>query len=149
MVMDVDDLPPRGRIVVDSAPIIYLLEDHPVFASRYAPLFERAEARHYELVISTVTLVEVLTGPLRTGDSALAETYRAALTSPPTWRVVDLNASIAHRAAQIRARSRLRLPDAVQMATALETSSIALVTHDRDFSSSALDALSFGVNVYR
>lgn len=148
MVMDVGDLPPRGRIVVDSAPIIYLLEDHAVFAPRYAPLFERAEAQHYELVISTVTLAEVLTGPLRVGDSALAETYRAALTSPPTWRVVDLDASIAHRAAQIRARSRLRLPDAVQMATALETSSIALVTHDRDFSSSALDALSAGVTVY-
>ncbi len=148
MVMDVGDLPPRGRIVVDSAPIIYLLEDHAEFAPRYAPLFEGAEAQHYELVISTVTLVEVLTGPLRAGDSALAETYRAALTSPPTWRVVDLNPSIAHRAAQIRARSRLRLPDAVQMATALETSSIALVTHDRDFSSSALDALSAGVTVY-
>ncbi len=148
MVMDVGDLPPRGRIVVDSVPIIYLLEDHAEFAPRYAPLFERAETRHYELVISTVTLVEVLTGPLRAADSALAEMYRAALTSPPTWRVVDLNPSIAHRAAQIRARSRLRLPDAVQMATALETSSIALVTHDRDFSSSALDAFSAGVTVY-
>lgn len=148
MVMDVGDLPPRGRIVVDSAPIIYLLEDHAIFAPRYAPLFERAEAQYYELVISTVTLVEVLTGPLRAGDSVLAETYRAALTSPPTWRVVDLSPSIAHRAAQIRARSRLRLPDAVQMATALETSSTALVTHDRDFSDSALDALSAGVTIY-
>ena len=148
MVKDVRDLPPRGRIVVDSAPIIYLLEDHPVFASRYAPLIERAEARHYELVISTVTLAEVLTGPLRVGDEALAETYRAALTSPPTWRVLDLNADIAHRAAQIRARSRLRLPDAVQLATALATSSIALVTHDRNFASSTLDVFLKSVTVY-
>lgn len=51
MVMDVGDLPSRGRIVVDSAPIIYLLEDHAIVAPRYAPLFERAEAQYYELVI--------------------------------------------------------------------------------------------------
>ena len=45
-----------------------------------------------------------------------------------------------------RARSRLRLPDAVQVATALETSSTGAVTHGRDFSS--LDALSERVVVY-
>ena len=27
--MDIGKLPPHGRVVVDSAPIIYLLEDHP------------------------------------------------------------------------------------------------------------------------
>ena len=49
------------------------------------------------------------------------------------WRLTDLTALIAHRAARLRAKFRLRLPDAVQVATALETASIALVTHDRDF----------------
>ena len=144
-VTDISGLP-GGRVVVDSAPIIYLLEDDAVFASRYAPFFERAEAGDHELVISTVTLAEVLSGPLRAGDERLAERYRSVLTTPPTWRLVELTAAIAHRAARIRAHSRLRLPDAVQVATALETSSIGLVTHDRDFSS--LDALSERVAVY-
>ena len=142
---DISELPP-GRVVVDSAPIIYLLEDDPVLAPRFAPFFERAEAGGHELVISTVTLAEVLTGPLRAGNERLAERYRSVLTTPPTWRLVELTAAIAHRAARIRARSRLRLPDAVQIATALETSSLGLVTHDRDFSS--LDALSERVVVY-
>ena len=146
--MKVDSLPPRGRITVDSAPIIYVLEDHREFAPRYAPLVERAEAGDYELVISAVTLVEVLTGPLRTGDEELADRYRRALTTGPTWRLVELGAEIAHRAARIRARSRLRMADAVQMATALETGSIGLVTHDRDFSSEALASLPESVTVY-
>ena len=130
--MDVGALP-HGRVTVDSAPIIYFLEDHPRFASRYAPFFQRAEAGDYQLVIATVTLAEVLTGPLRTGDEALAQQYRRALTTPPTWRLIDLTASVAHRAARLRGKFKLRLPDAVQVATALETSSIALVTRDRDF----------------
>ena len=133
--MDIGDLPPRGRVVVDSAPIIYLLEDHRQFGPRYAPFFERAEAGDYELVITTVTLAEVFTGPLRTGNEKLAQDYRNVLTSPPTWRLVELTADIAHRAARIRAYSKLRFPDAIQVATALETSSMALITRDRDFSS--------------
>lgn len=142
---DVLGLPPRGRFVIDSAPIIYVLEDHPVLASRFVPVFERAEAGHYELVITTVTLVEVLTGPLRAGDESMADDYREVLTSP-AWRVVDLNPEIAHRAARIRARTRLRLPDAVQVATAVHTSSLGLVTHDRDFS--ALERSAERVAVY-
>ena len=143
---DIRTLPPSGRVTVDSAPIIYLLEDHPDFAPRYAPFFERAEAGDLELVIATMTLAEVLTGPLRAGDEALAQRYRDALTSPPTWRLIDLTASIAHRAARIRGTSKLRLPDAVQVATALETSSIALVTNDRDYS--ALDGLPERLPIY-
>ena len=128
-------LPPRGRVVVDSAPIIYLLEDHPQFGPRYAPFFERAESGDYELIITTVTLAEVLTGPLRTGNEKLAQDYRNALTAPPTWQLVQLTADIAHRAARIGAYSKLRLPDAIPVAMALETSSMALITRDRDFSS--------------
>ncbi len=134
---DVASIPARGRFVVDSAPIIYVLEDHPVLASRFMPIFERAEAGDYELVVTTDTLAEVLAGPLRHGHESVADDYRATLTSPPTWRVADLTAEIAHRAARIRAHTHLRLPDAVQVATAIQTSSLGLITHDRDFSALA------------
>ena len=43
-----------GRVALDTAPIIYLLEDDAVFASRYAPFFERADAGVHELVISSL-----------------------------------------------------------------------------------------------
>ena len=133
MNLDLDNLPRRGRMLMDSAPIIYFLENHPELGPRFAGIFERAEAGDYELVISTTSLAEVLTGPLRHGNERLANEYRTALTAPPAWLVVSLTPEIAHRAARIRARTRLRLPDAVQLATALETSCTALVTHDRDF----------------
>ncbi|MCY4213005.1 MAG: PIN domain-containing protein [Gammaproteobacteria bacterium] len=143
---DIDKLPLSGRVTVDSAPIIYLLEDHLEFAPRYEPFFQRAENGEYELVISTLTLAEVLAGPLRTGNEALARSYQSVLSATAGWRVVDLAPGIAYRAARIRGSTGLRLPDAVQMATALETSSIALVTHDRDFS--RLDSSPERVPVY-
>ncbi len=147
MVMrDIGDLPSRGRLLVDSAPIIYYLEDHPEFSARYENIFVGAEAGDYELAITTVTLVEVLTGPLRQGNEKLAETYRQALTSPPSWRVIDLTPTIAHRAARIRGVTRLRTPDAIQLASALEISCMGLVTQDRDFR--GLSETSGKLNIY-
>ena len=117
-------------VVVDTAPIIYVLEDHPRYAARFVPLFERHAAGTLQLAVSTVTLSEVLAGPLAGGEEALARRYRAMLES---WGVVDLTADIAEHAARVRAQYRLKLPDAVQLATALAISADALVTHDRAF----------------
>ena len=59
MVMrDISDLPNRGRLLVDSAPIIYFLEEHPEFSARYENIFVGAESGDYELVITTVSIVE-------------------------------------------------------------------------------------------
>lgn len=90
---DVGELPSRGRILVDSAPIIYFLEGHRELAPRYASLFECAEAGDYELVVTTVTLAEVLTGPLRTGDEALAQRYRSACPYTVESRRMRVDAS--------------------------------------------------------
>ena len=42
---DIGELPPRGRVLVDSAPIMDFLEGHRELAPRYAPFFERAVTR--------------------------------------------------------------------------------------------------------
>jgi len=73
----------------------------------------------------------VLTGPLRAGEEALAKRYRAVLES---WQVVELSAEIAESAARLRAALKLRLPDAIQAASAIAVNADALATHDRDFS---------------
>lgn len=52
----------------------------------------------------------------------------------------------AHQEGTVTIVTKRGVPYAVQMATALETSSLGVVTHDRDFSS--LDALSERVVAY-
>jgi predicted nucleic acid-binding protein len=118
-------------VLVDTAPWIYLLEDHAEFAPRFLGLFEAAERGQIQLALSTVTLAEVLTGPYKAGQTALAKRYEAALGA---YQVVPLSAAVASLAAQLRVQYRLKLPDAVQLASALEIGAAALVTHDRDFS---------------
>ena len=118
-------------VLVDTAPWIYLLEDHPEFAALFVGLFEAAERGQVQLALSTVTLAEVLTGPFKAGQTALAKRYETALGA---YQVVPLSAAVASLAAQLRVQYRLKLPDAVQLATALDMGASAFVTHDRDFS---------------
>jgi len=66
-------------------PIIYVLEEHTEFAPIFRPVFEAHENGLVRLAVTTVTLAEVLTGPLRTGDEVLVERYRSTLKS---WYVV-------------------------------------------------------------
>lgn len=118
-------------VVLDSAPIIYVLEGHPTLSQRFLPLFDRHTRGEIRFAVSTITIAEVLTGPIRAGDEALVKRYRALLES---WMVVDLTTEIAESAARLRASLHLKLPDAVQAASAIAVNADALVTHDRDFS---------------
>jgi predicted nucleic acid-binding protein len=120
-----------ATVLVDTAPWIYLLEDHAEFAPRFVGLFEAADRGQIQLALSTVTLAEVLTGPFKAGQTALAKRYETAMG---TYQVVPLSAAVASLAAQLRVQYRLKLPDAVQLASALQIGAAALVTHDRDFS---------------
>jgi predicted nucleic acid-binding protein len=129
--LDFSDLPEDAVILIDSAPIIYLLDGHPKFGPRFKPLFEAHAAGHLRFAVTTITIAQVLTGPLQSGDDALAQRYRAILES---WQVIALDAEIAESAARLRVSLRLKLADAVQAASALAINAAALVTHDRDFS---------------
>lgn len=122
----------KGRIVaVDSAPIIYFLQDHPRFANRFAPIFIAADAGAVEIIISAITVAEVLSGPIALGQEAVVARYREALTAKAHWHVIPVDVAIAEDAARLRTRYNLRLPDALQVATALRAGADTLVTHDR------------------
>ena len=117
--------------MVDTAPFIYVLEAHPQFAAQFLGLFEAAARGDLNIALSTITLAEILTGPFKAGQTALAKRYEKSLC---LYNVVPVSTPIAALAAQLRAQYRLKLPDALQLATALDIGASAFVTHDRDFS---------------
>jgi len=129
--LDLSVLPDGALLLIDTAPIIYTLEGHPRFGPRFRPLFDAHADGKFRFAVTTVTVAEVLTGPLSEREEALTRRYRAILES---WRLVPLDAEIAEGAARLRAAYRLELADAVQAASALAINAAALVTHDHDFS---------------
>jgi predicted nucleic acid-binding protein len=128
--LELGKLPRDALVLVDTAPIIYVLEGNRKLGPRFKPVFDAHAAGLLRFAITTTTIAEVLTGPLQIGDDALAQRYRAILES---WQVIPLDAAIAESAARLRASLRLRLADAVQAASALAINADALLTHDGDF----------------
>ena len=128
-------IPDGARVLADTAPIIYVLEDNPRFATRFRWFFDGVDEGRYECVVSTVTIAELLVGPLKAARHDLVEIYRDALTTARGYEAVPLTVEIAQRAAEVRVMHNLKLPDAIQVATALAADAKFLLTADRDFSS--------------
>jgi len=118
-------------LLIDTAPIIYFLESHPKSGARFAALFEADAKGGFRFAVTTITVAEGLTGPSQAKAPALARRYLSTLGS---WHTVNLDMEIAEAAARLRAEFRLKLADAVQVASARAIGAAALVTHAGDFS---------------
>ena len=82
-------------------------------------LFEQAAAGLIQLVTSELTLAEVLVGPLKDGDTKLAEIYEEFLTSYDVLEVRPVDRSVLRRSAEIRATLGNKGPNVIHIATAL------------------------------
>lgn len=113
------DLTSHGRVVFDTTACIYYLE-RPAADPRCAvllPVVAAAQAGTVDLQISTVTVTELLTGPLQDRNQEAEAAVRLFMGLLCTVVPVDL--VVAERAAALRAEHGLRTPDALVCATAL------------------------------
>ncbi len=125
----VDDL--HNTIIgLDTAPLIYYLEEHPQYLPVVDPFFDALDRGEFTVITSTVTLLEALVQPLRSNATALISEYRDVLLHTPNLMIFDLNLAIAETSAQLRADYHLRTPDAIQVATAIHGGASFFLTND-------------------
>jgi len=117
---------------LDTAPLIYFIEQHPKYLDVVRPFFQAVDRGECEVVTSVITLIEVLVHPLRHGDEALAQQYNDILLSSSNVKTLPVTFSTAQSAAELRAAHGLKTPDAIQLATALRHGADAFLTNDRD-----------------
>jgi len=125
------DLGP-GPVGVDTGIFIYFIEEHPRFLPLIEPLFREADKGRRALVTSALTLLEVLVVPYRSGDHSLAERYEALLTQSRGLRVAEISRDHLRAAAQLRAATGVKTPDALQLVAAMSAGCSAFLTNDRD-----------------
>jgi uncharacterized protein len=121
----------RGAVALDTAIFIYFIEEEPRFLPLIKPLFEEADRGRRQLVTSALTLLEVLVVPYRVGNRALANRYETLLTKSRGVQLVNLALDQLHAAAEIRAATGIKTPDALQLTAALTRDCKAFVTNDR------------------
>jgi len=93
-------------------------------------VFEWLERAPHTAVTSTMTMTELLVAPYREGNMALVGRYFALLSQYPHLEWIAPDLAIADNAARLRARHKLRTPDAIQVATAIQGGAGAMITND-------------------
>ena len=121
----------RGSVVfLDTAPLIYLIEDHASFHAPVRSFVERCIRERIQLVTSLITYIEVLTHPERLGRSDLVARYRMFLTNSEQLAIHPLNIQVADECVRIRAAYGFKTPDAVQLAVSRVCGAGLILTND-------------------
>jgi predicted nucleic acid-binding protein len=120
-----------GPLGVDTSIFIYFIEEHPLFLPLITPLFKEVQEGRKELVSSALTLLEVLVVPYRSGNQLLASRYEELLTKSLGVRIAEISREHLRAAAQLRAATGVKTPDALQLAAALAARCSAFLTNDR------------------
>ena len=98
----------RGQVIgLDTAPLIYFIEEDPAYLQLVRPFFEALDQGEFQVVTSTVTLLEVLVHPLRHGNTELAGQYREILLNSTGVFCIALFDDIAEEAARLRSEYNL------------------------------------------
>jgi predicted nucleic acid-binding protein len=131
-----------SRIFLDTNFFIYLIEGAGPNAARVKYLLQSFSARRDEILTSVMTLGEVLVMPIRNRDLALAQQYRRIFKGPGI-SVLPFQEDAAERFAFLRADSKIRPPDAIQLAVAGSAGCDLFLTNDERLVGTIVQGIQF------
>lgn len=120
----------ESKVYLDSCVVMYIIENR-------GTALERLHARVHDVDVSfhlsDLVRMECLVLPFKTQNTPLLEDYRRFFDeSKAAW--IPMGRSVFTRAAQLRAEYRVKTPDALHLAAALEAGCTEFWTNDRDLS---------------
>lgn len=121
------------RVYFDANIIIYLVEGFAPFLDQLRALSTALNTGEIVAVTSELSLAEVLVKPLQDQLPAIQQAYKVFLTPTPALQVIAIQSTILEEAAQLRATTKLKLPDAIHLATALHQQCDSFLTNDTVF----------------
>lgn len=119
----------KFRVVsLDTNIFVYYLDSNSSFYSQAEKLFDQITVGNLSIFTSVITLSELLS--IKATETQLYNLEQELLLIP-NLTIIDVNREVAKEAAKIRREYGFRLPDSIQLATALTSNAQAFVTNDR------------------
>ena len=117
-------------IALDTSVWIYHFEGSAEYGRAADTVLEAVSGGHVAAVASELVLLELLVAPLKKGAQDVADEIEMTLLHFPNLQLAPVTRAVLVRAAEIRARYGLRAPDAIMVATAIESEATLAVTND-------------------
>lgn len=116
-------------LFLDTNIVIYVVEGNPAFAPKVVLRLAAAQSVGDTFMISDLTRMECLVGPLKTNNIAVEASFHTFFARSDV-RVVAIKAAVCDRAARIRATYNFKPMDSLQLAAAVEHGANAFLTAD-------------------
>lgn len=126
----IDQLQGVRQLFLDTAPVIYYVEKHPLYYPHVKPVFRLIDQGALRAVTSPVTLAECLIYPYRFQQPTVVESFYEVAVFGANVRFAPTTQLIADHAARLRAQYNVALPDALQLATAIVEACDIFLTND-------------------
>lgn len=122
----------RGhRVYVDTNVFIYFLEKNADFFPAAAPVVQAIIAKEFVGFTGEIAVAETMVRPYRTRDPAAIANTQAFFWSEDFLTILPHNKTTFDCAARLRAAQRIKLIDAVHIATAIEAACRFFITNDK------------------
>ena len=128
-----DTLADVHRVAFDANALIYYLDDRDPYRGQVVEVLRMLEDGRAVGFLSTVVEMELLVRPLRTHDTEAVERIETLLRLTPNLFVRPVARAVARAAAEVRATTGLRAPDAIIAASAILDRCDVIIGNDRDF----------------
>ena len=116
---------------LDSNILIYFIEGNPHYLDSVKKIFSMIEAGKNQGVCSTLSLMEILVEPYRKQNETLVNEFYGLLTTYPNLKWVDLSKEIADLGAHLRAKYKIKTPDAIILASAIYSEATGFVCNEK------------------
>lgn len=113
---------------IDTNILIYYFEKNPQFGETSKRLFDALNTSGLQAVTSIIAVVETLSKKDLPED--IAKDLEADFFEIPYLSILEVARKIGSLAARIRREYNFRLPDSIQLATALSAKANAFITND-------------------
>lgn len=118
-------------VFVDTAPIIYYLENSALYMDSVKKFFEKCMKENIQVVTSAITIEEYLVFPYSSGKMEFADNFKRFIEYMNIM-VVDIDSNIAEQGAKIRGKYKnFKAMDALQIATAIVSGCDMFFTNDK------------------
>lgn len=119
------------KVFVDTAPIIYYLENSPLYSEVVKRFFATCIEKNIKVVTSVVTVEEYLVYPYSSGQMDLADNFKRFLDYMNV-EIIDINSDIAEFASNLRGQYKgFKAMDALQISSAIASECDMFFTNDR------------------
>jgi predicted nucleic acid-binding protein len=126
-----DDIPEGTLVGLDTAVWIYEVEGHASFGPVVNPFFrDRLAQGRNRAGSSLLTLGELLVHPLALGRGDLVNQYRSYFTATTNFVVWEATRQIVEDAAALRVKYRLKMMDALLVASAVANGATLFLCND-------------------